>query len=241
MKKLMGGVFALFLLIFLNACPVEYPGPTVPGSGPGGRVLQPFIDTIPIRLYNNAPMQISFRSNTPNAVFYYTLDGSIPSPENGIRYNGPFYLEPGNVNISNTPRHGHIQIRVIGTREGMTDSLIRNQDLQIFETVPASEWGNMTTGVFHGTGQGYFGGTVRVGLRLVDGIINHAEATFVTGYGGTPPCSSNDFDHAVNHARAFLALMNHWDFDARTGATGSSAGIRTAARQALVNAGVIQD
>ena len=237
MKKIIGGVFALFLLVFLSACPIEYSGPGGGSVGPGGRVAQPFIDPSPSRNFNDERIQISFRSTTPDAVFYYTLDGSIPSPATGIRFNAPFFLEPNN---NNTPRPGHIQVRVIATREGMTNSLIRNQNFQIFETMPALYWDNRTTEMFYGTARGFSPGLIRVGIRLQDGVIDAAGATFVNGYSGFPDTAS-DFTAAMNHARAFWTRMNHWDFDTNTGATYSSRAIREAARLALVAAGVIQN
>jgi len=231
MKKLIGGVFALFLLIFLSACPVEYPGPGGSGSS-GARVGFPTITGIPPVNYSNAPIQITFDSSTPDAVFYYTLDGSLPSPDTGNRFNGPFlFLEPNN---NTTPRPGHVQVRVIATREGMTNSIVTNRDFQVFETVPASGWNNATTEIHFGTGQG-FSGAISVGIRLENGVIDSANAIIQSN-------DSADFlIIAENHARAFWTQMNHWDFDTRTTATVTSAGIREAARQALVAAGVIQN
>lgn len=237
MRKLIAGALALFLFVFFLACdnPSNGNGP----SAPPLRVGLPSITSTPTRSYNNAPVVITFSSATSGAVFYYTLNGDTPVPGTSIRYDGPFTLMPGNENISDTPRLGHIEVRVIGVREGMTNSFVQSHSFQIFETVSASYWSNQTTAVFYGVGTGYYGGVMRVGIRLVDGVIDHAGATIQSGYGGTPPDTGSDFNHAVSHARAFWALMNHWDFDARTGATGSSGGIRTATRQALVNAGVI--
>jgi hypothetical protein len=240
MTKLLRGGFALLLVIFLSACPTDDTDPTDGSSVPTEKVKTPVIGMNPNRPFNNGPINISFTSSTSGAEFYYTLDGSTPSSTAGTKYNGSFPLEPDNVNIHDTPHRGSIQVRVIGIKEGLYNSSIISQNFQLFETEPAATWENKTTAMVYGEGQGHEG-TIRVGLQLKDGILDAESITIEDGYNGTSNDTADLYTAAKNRAKNFWELMNHWDFDAVSGATDSSNGIRAAAKAALTNAGVIEE
>jgi hypothetical protein len=60
----------------------------------------------------NATFSVSLASGTPGATIKYTLDGTIPSPSNGIVYTGPIAV----------PRGGTTPINAYATKAGLTDS-----------------------------------------------------------------------------------------------------------------------
>jgi hypothetical protein len=220
MTKVIRGVFALLLIVFLGACPTD-----ASNDDPNTPVEAPVIRLDPDRSFNNGPISVSLSSTTDGAIIYYTTNGSAPTVTS-TRYTEPFSLDP-------IDPPGRIQVRAIGIKEGLKESSISRKDLQIFETV---NWGNITkkgTGTARGHGDG-----LTVVIELKDGVIDLINST-IDG-----PNETQDLDMysiAKSHALKFWQRMNHWDFDAVSGATESSSGIREATRQALIDAGAIQD
>jgi uncharacterized protein with FMN-binding domain len=231
MEKLIWGVFALLLIVFLGACPHDDPGtPEVPS----GRVGAPVIGKDPRRNYNEK-IEISFTSSTPNAEFYYTLDGSAPSPDIGVKYNGPFPLESGNEYIRNTPNPGSIQVRVIGIKEGLRDSSISSQNFQIFrkelikdgngDVIPLASATGTGVGGYHSSSQ-----NVLVTVTVTNGLIT---AAYQNGYNDTTLHTPEYWNVATAHADQFLSTMNSWEFDTVTGASRSSQAIKDGLEKAM--------
>jgi uncharacterized protein with FMN-binding domain len=231
MTKLLRGVLALLLVALLSACPSDTSESTDEPSG-GGQVAAPTIRIDPSRSFNNGPISISFTSATPEAEFYYTLDGSAPSAS-AEKYTGPFSLEPGNTNIKNTPYPGYIQVKVIGIKAGQTNSPVVSRNFQIFssELIPndddpisGSDTG-IGTGGYHNANQ-----KILVTVTVTDGVIS---AEYQNGYDSTTPHTSEYWSAAVNHANQFLSTMNSYEFDTITGASRSSAAIKDGITEAM--------
>jgi uncharacterized protein with FMN-binding domain len=189
----------------------------------------------PSRPFNSGPIQISFTSSTSGAEYYYTLNGSAPSPSVGIKYNGLFPLAPDNANISNTPHRGFIQVRVIGIKEGLNDSRISSRNFQIFPNEPIKDGdGNVITSASTtGTGEGGYHSSsqkVLVTVTVTNGVIT---AAYQNGYNGTESHTSEYWTVATAHATQFLSTMNSWEFDAVTGATFSSRAIKDGLGKAM--------
>jgi uncharacterized protein with FMN-binding domain len=232
MEKLIRGVFALLLLVFLGACPSDVPDTT---EVPSGRVGTPAIVKNPSRNYNNERIEISFTSSTSGAEFYYTLDGSAPSTDAGVKYDGPFFLDPGNENISDTPNPGSIQVRVIGIKEGLRNSSISSQTFQIFlkELIKDGDGNAITSESAGGTGVGGYyssGQNVQVTVTVTDGLIT---AAYQNGYNDTASHTAEYWAAAAAHAAQFLSTMNSWEFDTVTGATFSSRAIKDGLGKAM--------
>jgi hypothetical protein len=221
MTKVIRGVFALFLIVFLGACPTD-----ASDDGLKGNVEAPVIRLSPDRSFNNEPIQITLTTTTPDASIYYTTNGSAPTATNGTPYTEPFSL-----NTTTPP--GRIQVRAIGIKEGLKDSSISSRNLQIFEAV---NWSNIT-GTGTGTAYGH-GAGLTVTLELKDGVIDLTNSSID---GPNETLDLDMYSTAKNHALTFWQRMNHWDFDTVSGATESSRGIREATRQALIDAGAIQE
>jgi len=233
MAKLIRGVFALLLVVFLSACPSGDPDLT---EVSGGRVVAPVIKMNPSRPFNNGPIEISFTSTTSDVEFYYTLDGSVPSSSAGVKYNGPFSLAPGNENIRDTPSPGFIRVRVIGIKEGLTDSSIRSQLFQIFPNEPIKDGtGNEITSSATGIGAGGYhdpSQKVLVTVTVTNGVIS---AVYENGYNDTTLHTSEYWKVATDRADLFLSTMNSWEFDTITGATRSSQAIKEGLEKAMAS------
>ncbi|MDR2210529.1 MAG: chitobiase/beta-hexosaminidase C-terminal domain-containing protein [Spirochaetaceae bacterium] len=237
-KLLIRGAFALLLVVFLGACPQGDPDPKDEPNEPGkpsGRVGAPVIGKEPSRTFNNEGIKISFTSPTTGADFYYTLDGSAPSPETGIKYNGPFSLEPGNANIRDTPLRGSIQVRVIGTKEGLNDSFVSSQNFQIFPKELIKDGGDTVIASASATGTaegGYHSPSqkILVTVTVKDGLIS---AEYQNGYDGTTSHTPEYWTAATTRADQFLSTMNSWEFDTITGATRSSLAIKAGIEKAM--------
>jgi uncharacterized protein with FMN-binding domain len=198
-------------------------------------VKTPVIAKNPPRNFNNEGIEISFTSATSGAEFYYTLDGSAPSQAAGVKYNGPFSLEAGNENIHDTPNPGSIQVRVIGIKEGLRDSLVSGQMFQIFPAEPVTDDGNNVIAAASETGigvGGYYNSNqnILVTVTVTDGVIT---AAYQNGYNSTELHSSEYWSGAVNHVNQFLSTMNSWEFDTVTGATLSSRAIKDGLEKAM--------
>jgi hypothetical protein len=159
------------VVVFLGACSLDDSTDDGNGTGNGtsGRVETPVIKKNPNRNYNNEGIEISFASSTSGAEFYYTLDGSAPSSGVGVKYNGPFSLEPGNENIHDTPYPGSIQVQVIGIKEGLRDSTISSQTFQIFlkELIKDGDGNVITSASATGIGEGGYHGASQKALVTV--------------------------------------------------------------------------
>jgi uncharacterized protein with FMN-binding domain len=234
MAKVTGGAFALLVVVlFLGACSLD--DSTDDGNGTSGRVGTAVIRKNPNRNYNNAGVEISFTSSTSGAEFYYTLDGSAPSSGVGVKYNGPFSLEPDNENIRDTPNPGSIQIRVIGTKEGLRDSSISSQTFQLFQdelvkdgdgnVIPAASATGIGDGGYHSDSQ-----KALVTVTVTNGVIT---AVYQNGYNGTDPHTAEYWVAATDHANQFLSTMNSWEFDTVTGASFSSRAIKDGLKKAM--------
>jgi hypothetical protein len=222
MTKVTRGVFALLLIAFLGACPTDASDDDPKDNTPVGA---PVIRLEPDRSFNNEPISISLSSTTDGAIIYYTTDGSAPAATS-TRYTGPFSLDP-------IDPPGRIRVRAIGIKEGLENSSISSRNLQIFEK---KNWSNITatgTGTATGHGPG-----LTVVIELKDGVIDLKKSS-IEGPNETQDLEM--YSTAKKHALNFWQRMNHWDFDAVSGATESSRGIKEAARQALIDAGAIQD
>jgi len=71
-----------------------FPVPT-PGA-PNGQGVSGFVSDTrfsPDRGFYEEPFDLTIETNTPGARIYYTLDGTEPSPSNGILYTGPIRIE----------------------------------------------------------------------------------------------------------------------------------------------------
>jgi hypothetical protein len=218
MTKVIRGVFPLLLIVFLGACPTDA---SVDDNTPVGA---PVIRLNPDRSFNNEPISISLSSATDGAIIYYTTDGSAPTAAS-TRYTAPFSLNP-------TTPPGRVVVQAIGIKEGLKNSSISRQNLQIFGT---AKWSNITatgTGTANGHGPG-----LTVVIELKEGVIDVVNSSID---GPNETLDLGMYSTARNHALNFWQRMNHWDFDAVSGATESSVGIREATRQALIDAGAIQ-
>lgn len=224
MTKVIRSVFALLLIVFLGACPTDTSDDNPKDNTPVGA---PVIRLNPDRSFNNEPISISLSSTTDGAIIYYTTDGTTPSATNGTLYSGSsFSLDP-------IDPPGRIYVQAIGIKEGLKNSSISSRNLQIFEK---ENWSNITatgTGTATGHGPG-----LTVVIELKDGVIDLINSS-IEGPNETPDLEM--YSTARNHALNFWQRMNHWDFDAVSGATESSRGIREATRQALIDAGAIQE
>jgi uncharacterized protein with FMN-binding domain len=233
MTKLIWGISALLLVVFLSACPLEDPDPT--DVNKGGKVASPSVKMNPSRPFNNGPIEISFSSSTPGVEFYYTLNGNAPSTNAGNKYTGPFFLELNNENIRDTPLPGYIQVQVVGIKEGFSNSIIGKQNLQIFpkETIKDDDGNEIASASDTGIGVGGYynpNQNVLVTVTVTDGLIT---AVYENGYNGTNSHTSEYWTLAVNHANQFLSTMNSWDFDTVTGATYSSKAIKDGIEKAM--------
>jgi hypothetical protein len=234
MVRIIQGVFALLLVVVLGACPqASDPSEEVPT----GRVGSPVIVRNPNRSFNNERIEISFTSSTLDAEFYYTLDGSAPSPDTGVKYNGPFFLEPGNENIRDTPYPGSVKVRVIGKKEGLRDSfVIDSQSFQIFSKEPVKDGDGTVIASASATGIGEGGyhnpdeQEALVTVTVTDGFIT---ATYQNGYNGTDLHTDEYWALATAHANQFLSTMNSWEFDTLTGASFSSWAIKDGLGKAM--------
>jgi uncharacterized protein with FMN-binding domain len=232
MAKLLRGVLALFLVAFLSACPSDTSDSTNEPSG-GGRVVAPVIKMDPPRSFNSEAISISFTSTTPDAEFYYTLDGSTPSA-NTTKYTGPFSLAPDNANIKDTPYPGSIQVRVIGTKAGMDNSTIKSQNFQIFsKELIKDAGGTEITGTATGIGKGGYHSADQKALVTVTVTKGVITAAYENGYDGTASHTPDYWASATAHADKFLATMNSCEFDTVTGASRSSAAIKDGLKEAM--------
>lgn len=67
------------------------PTPGEPNTpGVPGIVANPSLSAA--RGFYTAPFQLTIANNTPGAIVYYTTDGSLPTPGNGIQYVGPLNI-----------------------------------------------------------------------------------------------------------------------------------------------------
>jgi len=245
MKKLLigQGILILALLVFLAACDVDGPTselPPLPTPPPGGMVATPSIAPNPNRNFDPSQITITLATTTPDAIIYFTLDGSSPanSPTR-IQYDPPLiltvadvasytqrgvgheYLVPADVEIP-----GFVRMGVIAIREGFTNSFITWRNFQI---IPHEQIA-IADGEHTGTGRGYYG-YIEVTLVVENGEI--MEVTIADGYSGSLDENPIYWPTARAHAELFMTTMNSVKFDALTGATISSAGIRVAAMDAL--------
>jgi uncharacterized protein with FMN-binding domain len=234
MTKLLWGISALLLVVFLSACPVEDPD-TTNGTN-DGKVATPVIGMNPSRFFHNDRIEISFSSSTSGAEFYYTLNGNAPSASSGTKYTGPFFLELDNANIRGTPLTGYIQVQVIGIKEGFRNSTVGKKNLQIFpkETIKDNDGNVIALASDTGIGVGgYHNPTTQkilVTVTVTNGIIT---ADYTNGHEGTDSHTPEYWTVAVNHANLFLSTMNSCDFDTMTGATFSSRAIKDGLKKAL--------
>jgi uncharacterized protein with FMN-binding domain len=167
--------------------------------------------------------------------FYYTLDGSDPSSGVGVKYDGPFFLEPDNENIRDTPNPGSIQVRVIGIKEGLRDSSISSQAFQIFPNEPIKDGGGnvITSASATGIGEGGYhdpSQKVLVTVTVTEGVIT---AAYQNGYNSTDLHTPEYWTAATAHANQFLSRMNSWEFDTITGASLSSRAIKDGLGKAM--------
>ena len=216
------GAFAL--LVLLVSCPIDYPiGPQVATPSMQMVPTGPIIigdDNIP-RTFSNAPISITLTS-TSGASIYYTLDGSDPATSaTRVRHDAPITLTPA----GNTSP-GNVVLQAIGIKANHPNSIIMRHEFQVFPRVPIGTF----SGSVPGTGTGYYGSEIRVTLHFEDGFVNHI---VITDFGGLQTLTY--WNVARNHAMDFINTMNSGDFDTRTGATTSSAGIRSAVMEAFGN------
>jgi uncharacterized protein with FMN-binding domain len=237
MAKLLWGVFTLLVVVFLGACSLDDSTDDGNGTGNGtsGRVGPPVIGKNPRRNYDNEKIEISFTSSTSGAEFYYTIDGSEPSSGAGVKYNGPFSLEPDNENIRDTPNPGSIQVRVIGTKEGLRDSSISSQTFQLFqdELVKDGDGNVITSASATGIGEGGYHNASQealVTVTVTNGVIT---AAYQNGYNDTALHTNDYWSSATAHANQFLSTMNSWEFDTVTGASFSSRAIKDGLGKAM--------
>lgn len=72
-----------------------------------------------------ADQLVTLTTQTPDAEIYYTLDGSAPSMENGIRYTTPIIVQGAQGQLVKT------QIRAIAVSEGLADSMVVTLEYEI--------------------------------------------------------------------------------------------------------------
>ena len=226
MKERLLVIMVVLAFGLLAGCPSE----ALPGLGsdndnlgPDAPRVAPITITMePNRLFNNAPIEITLGTLTDDAIIRFTLDGTAPTATSTL-YTGPFQLDFSTVNV---PRRGFIRLQAVGMREGHHNSVVLSRDFQVFE--PAL-FGNVSE-TRSGTGPGFYpDGETSVSITLTNGNITGVSMTT----GGAQPDTASYWERAAAHATEFLSLMNHWNFDALAGATGTSENIRSVAQQIL--------
>lgn|GEM_PF-1603772 len=232
MKGQFLAIIAVLALGLLAGCPSEaLPDFNGGGGPPPPRAAMPQIIRTPDRLFNTGDITINFTTTTPEAIFFYTLNGPNPtSASTSTPFNGPFPLR-----IADTGANDRVTLRVIAARDGFDDSPIHTLTFHIAERRRHGDFTGTRTG--HGEGTGYTGGRTRVGLTLVDGFITDVD--IITGYAGS--AIDTDYEElgmffwtpAYNHASEFIRVMSCVEFDVLVGATSSSRSIQDGARQAL--------
>jgi len=101
---------------------------------PGGPNLASFADfvaplqfSLPHGIYDKLPegqyYELAITTDTPNALIYYTLDGSEPSPTNGILYGAPIQFNQTTI------------VRAVGYRPGYEPSKVVTQTYLVLEDV----------------------------------------------------------------------------------------------------------
>jgi uncharacterized protein with FMN-binding domain len=231
MEKLLRGVSALFLVVFLSACPSgDTPNPT---DEPSGQVANISLQMDPNRKFNNGPILITLSTATPDVDIFYTLDRSAPSATNGIRYTGPFHLTADDTNDADY--RGYVVLRTIGIKAGLRDSSINSQSFQIFPNEPIKDdTGNVIPSV-SATGIGVGGHystnqNILVTVTVTNGVIT---AIYQNGYNNTTSHTNDYWAAATAHANQFLSTMNSWEFDTVTGASFSSRAIKDGLGKAM--------
>jgi uncharacterized protein with FMN-binding domain len=182
----------------------------------------------PDRYFNNGPISITLATETPDAVIYYTLDGSIPAAKNGTLYAGPFDLTFDKT--KNTDYRGFVRVQAIALKADYPTSAMASRIFQVFpaEQIKGADGKPATGGPVTGTGTGYYA-PVEVSLSLNDGYITNLRFINVDD-----KQTEAFFNMARTYAIEFFKVMNSADFvSAVSGASYSGNGVREAAQDAI--------
>ncbi len=91
--SLLAGFVVLIAIVLQPSLPAPFPGPFQASAS-----LTPII-SLPAGSYSeNVQLEIGVPNSA--AEIYFTLDGSVPSPSNGVRYEKPLQLDAGNPNVT---------------------------------------------------------------------------------------------------------------------------------------------
>lgn len=212
-----------FLLMFFN-CASSAKKPVAENP----RVATPVIAQNPDRYFNNGPIAITLATETPSATIYYTLDGSIPTVENGILYAEPFNLTFDTT--KNTDFRGYVLVQAIAIKADHPNSAMASQIFQVFpaEQIKSANGTPVTGGPVTGTGIGYYA-PVEVTLSLNNGYITDVRFMNVDD-----KQTETFFNKARTYATEFFKVMNSPDFvPVVSGASYSGKGVREAAKDAI--------
>lgn len=115
--------------------------------------------------------QVKITSFTPQASIIYTLDGSIPSPSNGVAYTAPFTVS------------SKLTVKAIAVRSGVPDSAVASAAFDVNEKVEIPSFGTLP---------GTYQDTVPVAITCPT-----PGAAIKYTLDGSAPSSSNGFDYTA--------------------------------------------
>ncbi len=219
-----GVVCLLTLILMIASCASSAKKPVVENP----RVATPVIAQNPDRNFNNGPISITLTTETHDAAICYTLDGSIPTADNGTLYAGPFDLTFDKT--KHTDYRGYIKVQAIALKADHPASAMASRIFQVFpaEQIKGADGKPVTGGPATGTGTGYYS-PVEVTLRLDNGYITNVKFINVDD-----KQTEAFFNMARTYAADFFKVMNSPDFiSAVSGASYSGNGVREATQDAI--------